>query len=156
MKKNSFYILAIALGFIACNDVEKVNPTIAEDDISSIASIAQPQDEYHTLYTLTEVEATLLPFGIEEIPVPVGYVPILNNYNQINCYIDPTTLNYYYVYIVEDASDVHTIDGGPSPFISQWHSNENEKGACYQPGNDCVFGGHYPDGETIIICNPDA
>jgi uncharacterized lipoprotein NlpE involved in copper resistance len=149
MKKSIFILMAVVLGMTACNDVERLDPTSSssEDHFSTSANY----------YTLSEVEATLVPYGAIEIPLPVGYVPVLSTYNQIKCYNDQATPNYYYyVYVLEDASDVHTTDGGPSPFNSTWHSNENETGACYNPGSDCTFGGHYPDGETIIICNPDA
>jgi hypothetical protein len=156
MKKSIFILMAMVLGMTACNDTEKVNPANnnSEDDISAIASVAVPSTPTSYL-TLSEVEATLIPYGVEEIQLPIGYVPILTTYNEIKCYNDPEAPNYfYYVYVVEEEPSVQ--DGGPSPFISTWQNNENKKGACYQPGSDCVNGGHYPDGETIIICNPDA
>jgi hypothetical protein len=153
--KITLTVCMLLLGMAACNDVEQVNlksRSIGINDDGSLLSSASPQKTDYL--TLAEIEKTLIPYGVEKIHLPDGYVPILDNYIEIRSYANPETPNYYYVYVVDE--DAYVTDGGPSPFNSTWHSSENETGACYNPGSDCTFGGHYPDGETIIICAPDA
>ena len=91
--KITLTVCMLLLGMAACNDVEQVNlksRSIGINDDGSLLSSASPQKTDYL--TLAEIEKTLIPYGVEKIHLPDGYVPILDNYIEIRSYANPWSL----------------------------------------------------------------
>lgn len=145
MKKVFIMFFAI-VGMMACSEerVDLKENGISSKDMLAVSSVSN-------FPTLLEVESSLLPYGVVQLPTPTDYVPVLFGYSQINYYFDPGTLEEFFVYIFDTPMAAEEGDQN-NVCNAAWHSNEGKRGGCYNPSNECRANGFDKDRNVIIIC----